>query len=63
MAWNDLLAALALMLVFEGMLPVMNPRGWRRMIFAVAAMNDRDLRVAGAVSMAIGLAALYWVRG
>lgn len=62
-AWSDLLAALALMLVFEGMLPFVNPKGWRRMIFSVAAMSDRDLRIAGAVSMALGLAALYWVRG
>ena len=63
MHWSDLLAALALMLVFEGMLPFLNPKGWRRLISAVSAMNDRDLRIAGAVSMALGVAALYWVRG
>jgi hypothetical protein len=60
--WDDLLAALALVFVIEGMLPFLNPQSLRRMLVTVAQMDDRILRVAGLVSMASGLLLLYWVR-
>jgi uncharacterized protein YjeT (DUF2065 family) len=60
--WNDLLAALALVFVIEGMLPFLNPQSLRRMLVTVAQMDDRALRVTGLVSMACGLLLLYWVR-
>jgi len=60
--WDDLLAALALMFVLEGVLPFLNPQSLRRMLVTVAQLDDRTLRVTGLVSMLCGLLLLYWVR-
>ena len=60
--WNDLLAALALVLVIEGMVPFLNPQSLRRMLGAVSQLDDRTLRITGLVSMLCGVVMLYIVR-
>lgn len=60
--WRDLLAAVALLLVLEGILPFANPQGVRRIWLMMAQMDDRSLRVAGLISMGLGLLLLNWVR-
>ena len=61
-AWSDLLAALALLLVIEGVIPFVNPQALRRMLATMSELDDRSLRVAGLVSMIIGLVMLSIVR-
>jgi len=60
--WSDLWAALALLMVIEGIAPFVSPGSVRRMMAALAQRDDRSLRMAGLVSMLAGLALLYWVR-
>jgi hypothetical protein len=60
--WTDLLAALALVLVIEGLLPFASPVGWRRVVLMVARMDDRTLRFVGLSSIIVGLALLTLVR-
>ena len=60
--WQDLWAALALMLVIEGMLPFVSPAMMRQAFAAMAAMDDRTLRWSGLLSMAAGVGLLYIVR-
>ena len=60
--WTDLLTALALVLVLEGIMPFINPAGLRKMIAIVAQMNDATLRFIGLSSMLAGLVLLYLVR-
>jgi hypothetical protein len=60
--WQDLLAALALMLVIEGILPFASPGGFRNMIRMVGEMDDRALRNGGLFTMLAGLLLLYLVR-
>lgn len=60
--WSDLLAALGLMLVFEGILPFLNPRATRQTLLQMAQMEDQMLRWIGLASMAIGLMVLYFFR-
>lgn len=62
-AWDDLWAAIALMLIIEGMMPFINPGTFRKMLSAVNDMEDRNIRVLGAIWIGLGLLALYWVRG
>ncbi|NOR41253.1 MAG: DUF2065 family protein [Gammaproteobacteria bacterium] len=62
MVWTDLLAALALVLVIEGMVPFINPQSLRRMLETVSQLDDRTLRITGLVSMIIGVIMLYVVR-
>jgi len=60
--WSDLLAALALVLVIEGMVPFLNPQSLRRMLETVSQLDDRTLRITGLVSMLCGVVMLYLVR-
>lgn len=63
MVWSDLLAAFALYLVIEGLLPFASPNGWRRSLGLIAQLNDSQLRAFGSGSIAAGLLLLYLVRG
>ena len=58
---HDLLVALALVMVIEGVLPFLNPGGMRRMLQMVSEMDDRSLRVGGFISMVLGVITLYLV--
>jgi hypothetical protein len=60
--WSDLLAALALVLVIEGIVPFVSPQSVRNMLETVSQMDDRVLRIAGLVSMVCGVIMLYVVR-
>jgi uncharacterized protein YjeT (DUF2065 family) len=53
-----LLGALALMLVFEGLLPFFSPRAWRSVFERATRMSDGQIRFLGLVSMLIGMALL-----
>jgi uncharacterized protein YjeT (DUF2065 family) len=61
--WSDLLAAFALYLVLEGVLPFVNPQGLKRVMSLLADAADAQLRLWGFASMSAGLALLYFVRG
>ena len=59
--WHDLLAALALVMVIEGILPFLNPDAMRNVMRKMSDMDDRSLRISGLVSMALGVVMLYLV--
>ncbi len=52
---NTLLLALGLMLVFEGVLPLIAPTAWRQTFERLLQLNDGQLRFVGIASMLIGL--------
>jgi len=60
--WTDLLTAIALVFVIEGIMPFVNPDGLRRMFLMAAQLPDKTLRFAGFTSMLLGLLFLYLVR-
>ncbi len=60
---TDLWAALALVLVLEGLMPFLSPRGYRETVKKLAEIPDRELRIFGLVSMVLGVVFLYLVRG
>ena len=59
---NELLAACALVLVLEGILPFASPKTVRKMWANIATMPDRTLRIIGLVSMLIGVLLLTIIR-
>ncbi len=59
---NDLLAALALFFVLEGVAPFLNPSGVKRAMAALLEVGDRELRLAGLGSMVVGVLLLFLVR-
>ena len=54
--WDVLLAALALMLVAEGLLPFFSPSAWRGVFERALQLNDGQIRFLGMASMLAGLA-------
>ncbi|GIX33874.1 MAG: membrane protein [Lysobacterales bacterium] len=60
---SDLWAALALVLVIEGLFLFVAPGAWRQMAEQIQALPDSVVRRFGAVMVALGLLALYLVRG
>ncbi len=54
-------AALALVLVFEGLFPLLAPGGWRRTFERLVQLRDGQLRFFGLVSVTLGLALLAWL--
>lgn len=60
--WNDLMAAMALVLVLEGVLPFLNPMAWRRMMIQAVQLTDGALRFIGLSGMLLGLLLLYLIR-
>ena len=60
---NDLWAALALVLVIEGLLPFISPRLYRQSAEQLSSLPDRVIRMVGLGVIVLGLLSLAWVRG
>ena len=63
MYWTDILTALALVFVLEGMLPFISPAKYRQMVAEITRLSDSTIRNIGLVVMAAGLLLLFVVRG
>ena len=55
----DLISALGLLLILEGILPFLSPNKMRTYITAMLKMSDASLRLIGVISMLVGLVLLY----
>ena len=60
--FTDLLAALGLLLVLEGIVPFLHPRAVKRAFARLLEVQDRELRFAGLGSMLVGVVILFLVR-
>ncbi len=60
--WDDLVRAIALVLVIEGILPFLSPDGWRQAMMQAGRLPDRTLRMVGLASMLIGVFILFLMR-
>jgi hypothetical protein len=63
MEWNDLLAAFALYLIIEGVIPFLSPQGWKQALEQMTKLDDQKMRIFGLASMLAGLVLLAVVRG
>ena len=59
MSSEQIFAALALMLVIEGLLPLINPTLWRQVFARMLAMTDGQIRFVGLASILSGSLLLY----
>lgn len=57
--WDEILRALALVLVLEGILPFISPNNWRQTMLQAAQLPNRVLRIIGLASMLLGVLLLY----
>jgi hypothetical protein len=54
-----LIGAVALVFVFEGLLPFFSPTLWRKVFERALAMSDGQIRFLGLSSMLVGVALLF----
>jgi uncharacterized protein YjeT (DUF2065 family) len=57
-----LIGAVALMLIFEGLLPFLSPRQWRQMFLRAAQMQDGQIRFIGLLCLLCGCGLLWWLQ-
>lgn len=60
--WPELFAALALVLILEGLLPFISPRRWRETMQQALQLPDNTLRLFGLVALVLGALLLWWVK-
>ena len=60
--WTDLLSAIALVFILEGITPFINPEALRKIFLMAAQLDNNTLRFIGLSSMILGLLILYFVR-
>lgn len=60
---GELISALCLVAVLEGLFLFVAPNGWKQAAAQLQAMPDKQLRVVGGIVVAVGVVALYLVRG
>jgi uncharacterized protein YjeT (DUF2065 family) len=63
MNWGDLLAALALVMIIEGIVPFISPQGYKNTMQQLTSMPESTLRGIGLGMMLCGVVFLYLVRG
>ena len=61
--WTEILTAVALVLVIEGLIPFSGPSRYRQIVAQMAQLSDNALRGIGLASMLAGLLLLYVIRG
>lgn len=61
MNWHDLLNALALLLIFEGLLPFASPTSIKKVYKTMVETPESSLRLMGLASIVAGLVLLYIV--
>jgi uncharacterized protein YjeT (DUF2065 family) len=60
---SDLVVAIGLVLVIEGLLWSLFPGLGRKLLEATAGLSEASLRFAGALAVAIGVAVVWLARG
>ncbi len=55
------LLALGLMLVLEGLMPMLAPTRWRRLFEQLLQLQDGQIRFFGVFMVLLGLATVWWV--
>ncbi len=63
MNWGVLLTAFALVMILEGIIPFISPRGYKNTMQQLTAMPESTLRSIGFGLMLVGVVFLYFVRG
>jgi len=60
--WSEIITAVALLLVIEGMLPFIRPSRYKQLVAQIVRLSDNQLRLTGLSAMIAGLVLLFFVR-
>ena len=59
--WDVLLLALGLMLILEGLLPMLSPSRWRHLFLQLLNLQDGQIRFFGLTLVISGCILLWWL--
>ena len=60
---DDLIVAIGLVLVLEGLIYALFPQGMRNMVEEMSKLPDTTLRTLGVAALCIGVLVVWFVRG
>jgi hypothetical protein len=60
-SWDMLVLAIALVLIFEGLFPMISPAAWRRMFEQILQLEDGQIRFFGLIAITLGVLILLLV--
>lgn len=60
--WHEFATAVSLLLILEGILPFLVPKKWRLVLSRLAQADTGSIRLAGFLSMMVGLGLLLVLR-
>jgi len=58
---DTLWIAFGLMLIVEGVFPLISPKGWRDKMAQILVLEDGQIRFFGLVCVMVGLLMLWWL--
>jgi len=58
----DLISVISLVMIFEGILPFLNPELWKKFMLLILKQSNLFLRIMGLISMISGVFLLYVFR-
>jgi uncharacterized protein YjeT (DUF2065 family) len=58
---HDLMTAFALLLILEGLLPMVAPQKWQKAMQELSRYNPRIIRIGGIISMLAGAVLLQFL--
>jgi len=58
---SDLMTAFALLLILEGLLPMLAPQTWQRVMQDLSNSNPKIIRIGGIISMLAGAVLLQFL--
>ncbi len=59
---HPIIAAIALVMIFEGIMPFIAPKAWKNTLLQLAQMEDNHLRIFGAIMMIIGALTFNYIQ-
>lgn len=59
---SDLWAAIAIAMIFEGMMPFLSPKGWKQAVLKIMSQPEDKIRGFGLVVMILGVLLLTLVK-
>ena len=60
--WQSIGIGFAFYLIFEGLMPFLNPEGFKKAIAAVLTTSPNSLRIYGAFAILSGCGLIYWIK-
>ncbi|MDX1454940.1 MAG: DUF2065 domain-containing protein [Gammaproteobacteria bacterium] len=59
--WEYVLTAMALVFIFEGIMPALAPGRYRKMMASALSQPDSVLQVIGLISISLGVVVIFWL--